>query len=179
MSNLNHSQFPDYESTEGAAGRGGWRQHAISEQTGRTNEPGTKWDRYTALVPVHQLKSYAEYDRTGSSAHAGGRSAETINKIAADLHEGGHDAIREPLWMKYDHKEHWGTLVEGNHRLAAAIKAGVTHLPVAVTTGANLSERKNKGVGAPLHIDNRLVEQGGYMPSDVHPGNFKQFEGSR
>jgi ParB-like chromosome segregation protein Spo0J len=81
--------------------------------------------------------------------------------------------------MKYDHKTKWGVLVEGNHRLAAALKAGVTHLPVAVTTGADLSDRKRKLVGAPLHIDNRIVEKGGWMPSDVHPGNFKQFEGSR
>lgn len=171
-------QFPDYSLGEGKATIGsGWREHALGERQHIEDEPGTKWDRYTALVPIHHLLPYAEYDRTGSAGHLD--SDKRIDSIAADLRQGGPNAIRNPLWMKYDHQNRWGTIVEGNHRLAAAVKAGVTHLPVAVTTGANLSTNKQSGVGAPLHIDNRIVDTSGYMPSDVHPGNFKQFEGFR
>lgn len=169
-------QFPQYDG-EGKASIGGWTTHALGERHGDIDEPGRKWDRYTALVPVEKLAKFAEYDRTRQSM---GHSAQTIDSIASDLRAGGHDAIREPLWMKYDHKNNWGVLVEGNHRLAAAIKAGVTHLPVAITTGANLGEHKKTNIGSDLHVDNRIVEkETGYMPSTVHPGNFKQFEGAR
>jgi hypothetical protein len=170
------AQFPSYEG-EGKADIGSWRNHALGERTDRpADEPGAQWDRHTALVPISSLAHFSEYDRTRQGL---GHSAQTIDSIAGELREGGPQAIREPLWIKYDHKNKWGVLVEGNHRLAAAIKAGVTHLPVAITTGADLGDRKKALVGAPLHIDNRIVEHSGWMPSDVHPGNFKQFEGAR
>ena len=171
-------QFPNYSGTEGVGER--WSTHALSERPRQdtADEPGSKWDRYTALVPVDKIAHFAEYDRTRHDAF--GHSTQTIHNISNELKEGGPQAIREPLWMKYDHKNKWGVLVEGNHRLAAAIKAGVTHLPVAITTGADLSTHKRSRVGSSLNIDNRIVEKHtGYMPSDVHPGNFKEFEGHR
>ena len=174
------SSTPDYDSATGLADIGEWGQHAIGEQSNRdrSENPGLKWDRYTAVVPVDIISRFAEFDRT-KEEQAQSTSKETIDSIAKDLEEGGTEAIREPLWIKYDHKNKWGVLVEGNHRLAAALKAGVSDLPIVVTTGADLSSNKQKGVGAELNIDNRIVETGGYMPSDVHPGNFKQFEGYR
>ena len=168
-------QFPQYHGTEGVGDR--WSTHALSERKDTSEEPGSRWDRYTALVPINKIAKFAEYDRTRQGL---GHSAQTIHDISNDLKEGGPNAIREPLWMKYDHQNKWGVLVEGNHRLAAAMKAGVTHLPVALTAGADLGHHKARYIGSSLHLDNRLVEKNsGYMPSDVHPGNFQEFEGLR
>lgn len=158
---------------------GGWRTHAIADNGSlKGDEPGYKWGRYVALVPVHQLMRYKEYDRTGAQGYA--NSKENINNIANDLSTHGIDGLREPVHLNYDHNLRWGVLTEGNHRLAAALQAGVTHIPVMVHTRGSEASNKQKGVGAPLHMDTRLHEEDyDYHPSIVHPGNFQEFEGAR
>jgi hypothetical protein len=159
---------------------GGWRTHAIADNGNslKGDEPGYKWGRYAALVPVHQLLRYREYDRAGAQGYS--NSKENINNIAQDLSAHGIDGLREPVHLKYDHDRKWGVLTEGNHRLAAAIQAGVTHLPVIVHARGGLEEEKRSRVGAPLHMDTRLHEEDvDYHPSTVHPGNFQEFEGAR
>jgi hypothetical protein len=121
---------------------------------------------------------FREYDRQGVDAHSD--SEDTINEIASDLSRRGVEGIEEPLHLTYDHKNNWAYLGEGHHRLAAAIKAGVTHLPLVIHADANLSDRKARLSGAPLHMDTRLHEEAyNYHPSAVHPGNFQEFEGAR
>lgn len=170
---------PNYEGTDGVALPGKWREHAIGEDDTRTRKdnPGLKWDRYTAVVPVSEVSKFAEFDRNTQEKFSD--SKDIIDSIAEELREGGVEALKDALWIKYDPKNKWGVLVEGNHRLAAAVKAGITEIPVSITTGADLADNKNKNIGSRLDIDNRIVETTGYMPSDVHPGNFKQFEGYR
>lgn len=170
---------PNYEGIDGVAPPGKWREHAIGEDETRTRKdnPGLKWDRYTAVVPISELSKFAEFDR--NTQEKSSDSKDIIDSIAEELREGGVEALRDALWIKYDPENKWGVLVEGNHRLAAAIKAGITEIPVSITTGADLADNKNKNIGSRLDIDNRIVETTGYMPSDVHPGNFKQFEGYR
>jgi hypothetical protein len=120
---------------------------------------------------------YREYDRAGDERQ--NTSAQRIDSIAKDLREGGVNALREPLEIQYDHKMDWGVLVEGNHRLAAAQKAGITHLPVAITRGGDHWDKMKNRIGAPLNVDRRIVDKSGYMPATIHPGNFQQFEGAR
>ena len=158
----------------------GWMTHSIADNPGSFTgeEPGLKWNRYTALVPVHHLVRFAEYDRAGSQGFDS--SKDNIDKIANDLKEQGVDGLREPVSLNYDHNLRWGVLTEGNHRLAAAVKAGITHIPVTVHTRGSEASNKRKGVGAPLHMDTRLHEEKyNYHPSIVHPGNFQEFEGAR
>lgn len=171
---------PVYTGNTGVAGIGGWGTHSIAHNGSLTgSEPGMKWDRYTAMVPVSTLSKYMDFDRAGSDSH-GSTSIDTINSIAEELRKGGADAIREPLIISYDHNLKWGYLGEGNHRLAAAIQAGVTHLPVTVHTRAYGERKKRERRGARLHMDNRLhEEQTDYWPANVHPGNFLEFEGAR
>jgi len=164
----------------GVASLGGWQTHSISHNGSLTgSEPGMKWDRYTALVPVSTLSKYMDFDRAGSEGYGRG-SADTINSIAEDLRKGGVNALREPLTINYDHNLKWGYLGEGNHRLAAAIQAGITHLPIRIDARSYAERKKDEGRGAPLHMDNRLhEEQTDYWPANVHPGNFLEFEGAR
>jgi len=165
----------------GLAGRGSnnWRTHAIADNGSlKGDEPGAKWGHYAALVPVHQLLKYQEFDRTGSQGFSA--SKKTIDGIANDLSAGGIGGLREPLHITYDHDRKWGVLVEGNHRLAAAIQAGVSHLPVIIHGRGEHFANKQNGVGAPLHMDTRLHEEDTeYHPSVIHPGNFKEFESAR
>lgn len=158
---------------------GGWSTHAIADNGSlKGDEPGYKWGHYAALVPVHQLMRYKEYDRAGAQGFR--NSGEIINNIAKDLSTHGIEGLREPVHLNYDHANKWGVLTEGNHRLAAAIKAGMSHIPVIIHARGELLRDKRNGVGAPLHMDTRLHEEDyGYHPSIVHPGNFQEFEGAR
>jgi hypothetical protein len=178
-------QFPQYEGTEGVAGHGpgqeGWNKYSLAHGYGRTDDdPGNHWGRPdVALVPIHSLLKYREVDREGQ--HAFDHSPRNIDAITQDLKEGGVKAMREPLYLLYDHDSHWAYLGEGHHRLIAAQRAGLTHVPLRVLRGhgdarANMLE----GKGAPMHLDNRLVEKSsGYIPGMLHPGNFQEFEGAR
>lgn len=171
---------PQYSGTQGVAPNNNWRTHSIGEnpELRGKNAPGERWDRYTALVPVHQLAKYMEYDRTRD--HANPNSQATIDSIADDLRKGGVNALREHVSLDYDHTRKWGVLTEGNHRVQAAIKAGIGYIPVSIYGNqGNLERHITRGVGAPLHLDNRMVERGGYYPSRTHPGNFQEFEGTR
>ncbi len=185
---LSPSQFgsqPVYTGP-GLAGRDShhWSKYALAERrtVEASKEPGGKWGFQVALVPVSQLAKYREFDRT-KAPYGYADSNETISSIADDLRKGGTGALRSPISISYDHKNKWGYIAEGNHRVAAAIQAGVSHLPVQIGGNSNaglLDDLKAKGVGAPLHLDTRLVEgDTGYFPSYQHPGNFKEFEGAR
>ena len=184
MSNPNVGQQFDSAPTYFGKGRaernaGGWRTQAIADNGSLTGkEPGAKWSRYTALVPVHQLMRYREYDRTGAQGFSDSQSR--VNDIAKDLSTHGVNGMNESVHLTYDHARKWGVLVEGNHRLAAAIQAGVSHIPVTIHARADHFANKSNGVGAPLHMDTRLHEEDvDYHPSIVHPGNFQEFEGAR
>lgn len=160
-----------------------WRTHALTEREQTEDvksEPGAAWGNNVALIPVHQIARYREFDREGRHGHDD--STENIANITEDLKKGGVAALREPVTLLYNHKEKWGYLGEGHHRVAAAIKAGLTHIPVQIGRGwGDVKDNKQMGRGAPLHLDNRVVEpgNGGYYPAYMHPGNFQEFEGAR
>jgi hypothetical protein len=130
---------------------------------------------------VSSLLKYQEVDRQGKDSH-GDHSTRSIDSITNDLKTGGVQAIREPLYLLYNHAQHWGWIGEGHHRLIAAQQAGLTHVPVRVMRGydTETTVRKQKGRGAPMHLDNRLVEKSsGYIPGMLHPGNFMEFANHR
>jgi hypothetical protein len=162
-----------------------WETHALASSLEARNndtvrkEPGRKWGKDVALVPVHQLKRYREFDRLGRDARS--TSEEDIAAITADLRRGGVDAIREPVSLEYNHEKNWAFLGEGHHRLEAAIRAGISHIPLRIQRQAryNMESHKKAGKGAPLNLDRRIVEQDGYYPANMHPGNFQEFEGAR
>lgn len=177
-------QFPQYEGSEGVAdGRAHWSKYSLAERKHSPEleqEPGHRWGRDTALVPIQSLLKYKELDREVEHAHS--HSPSTIDSLTSDLKQGGVTALREPIYILYNHQQHWGWIGEGHHRLIAAQRAGLTHIPVRVMLGykGETEDRRLEGRGAPMHLDNRLVEKRtGYIPATLHPGNFKEFEGAR
>jgi hypothetical protein len=166
-----------------------WNKYALSERKPDEikGEPGARWGRDVALVPVSKLNRYREYDRTGAQAHPD--SEQIINSIADDLRKGGVNAMREPVYLDYNHETNYAYLGEGHHRLEAAKRAGLTHIPVRVIGSVypeRFEKRKSLFRGAPLHMDTRLVEgdgvskrNDGYWSNMIHPGNFQEFEGAR
>lgn len=156
-----------------------WSKHALTERPHeeRKHEPGYSYGKDVAMVPTSQIARYREYHRAGLSAN--GDSHAIIKGIKEDLEKGGPKAMREPIWVDYDHEHKWGYVSEGNHRIEAAIQAGVSHVPVRMIRSKGVERRKQNGIGGPLHLDNRVVEKTGYLPSMIHPGNFQEFEGSR
>lgn len=176
------SDRPVYTGSGLANNSSDWSRVSLAERrtTEASKEPGARWGFDVALVPVAQLAKYVEFDRTTQPSWSKEYSDETINSIADDLRKGGVNALRDTAIMSYSHKSRWGYVHEGNHRIAAALRAGITHMPVRITrTSSDMSHERSKGIGAPLHLDNRVVEKGGYIPSYLHPGNFKEFEGAR
>lgn len=167
---------------EGLAGYGqdyNWSKHALTERPHeeRKHEPGYSYGKDVAMVPTSQIARFREYNRGGSQGFS--NSKENIEGIKKDLEIGGPKAMKEPIWVDYDHEHKWGYVSEGNHRIEAAIQAGVSHVPVRMIRGSGVERRKKSGIGAPLHLDNRIVENTGYMPGQLHPGNFQEFEGNR
>jgi hypothetical protein len=130
------------------------------------------------MVSVHALKPLMEFDRAGSDADS--HSAQRINEISEDIKSG--KGITNPLMVAYDHQNKWGHIGEGNHRLAAAIQSGVTHVPVTVYRQSGLGEHKKSGVGGHLAMLTNFTEPGShdaqtgkeYVPTNIHPGHFKQ-----
>jgi len=129
----------------------------------------------TGMVSVHSLKPLMEFDRAGK--HEDSHSAQRIGEIAADIRSG--KGITNPLMVAYDHKNKWGFIGEGNHRLAAAIQEGVSHVPVTVYRQGNLAERKRQGIGNHLAMmtdfGRGTPQTEDYVPTNIHPEHFKQF----
>jgi len=122
------------------------------------------------MVPLSVVGRYQEFDREKENP-------ERITRLAKDIAENG---IRTPLELQYDHERGWGTLVEGNHRLAAARRLGLTHVPVVVTSGM-----WNPEVGAPLTLrEGMAVTPPTWMTHrqfpyfrQAHPSAFRELTG--
>jgi len=78
------------------------------------------------------------------------RNASVVNDIAKDLKNGV--GFKEPIIMIYDPKTGKAFITEGNHRLAAAKKAGVKYVPVRIVNldVAPGDQIKMERVGKPL-----------------------------
>ena len=125
----------------------------------------------TGMVPIHQLMPYVEHDGN-QNPQAVGRDRRIIDGIKDDLTSG--KGLREPLMLEYDHKMKWGSLGEGNHRLAALQETGHTHAPVTVFGRSSMGRRKEDGLGAPLSMRTKFTGGMGedYVPPNVHPAHF-------
>lgn len=128
------------------------------------------------FVPTHTLVPYRDHDGTRD----GLMSHDTVDRIAADIHAGV--GIKNPIHVEYDHEKQLGYIGEGNHRLAAAVKAGAPVVPVRVYGRARIGgARLERGVGAPLSL--ATTWKGGmgedYVPPEVHPLHFQQFKDAR
>jgi len=118
-----------------------------------------------ALVKTDYIKKFIEFDRAGLEATPG-YSAETIAKITDDLKSG--KGFSNPLVLEYyvsDSGELLLKLGEGNHRLQAALNAGLDSVPVAIVK-AYKSTKNLKGTGITSKI---IPDKMGYIPGNPNP----------
>lgn len=148
----------------------------IRRSSGIGHIPGDETFSTTKMVPIQLLKRYTEYDRTGAHAHS--NSEQMINTLADHLRSGG--VIKEPLYLSHSTKDNWGYLAEGHHRLAAAERAGLTHVPLTVWSmehDTSVTARKKEGLGRPLHMDtdwDKVAGTQNYQPPNIHPDHFRE-----
>jgi hypothetical protein len=149
----------------------------IRRSSGIGHMPGDETQSTTKMVPIQVAKRYMEYDRAGRNAHP--QSADIINGIAHELRNGG--VIKEPVYISHSTKHNWGYLAEGHHRVEAAERAGLTHIPLTVWSEENafsVGSNKREFRGAPLHLEtnfgNPHVPGDTYQPPNIHPDHFRE-----
>ena len=119
-----------------------------------------------ALVKTDFVKKFMEFDRTARGYNVPGYSAETIAKISTDLKSG--KGFTDPLILDYWIDKNGNLLLnltEGNHRLAAAINAGVDEIPIKILRGYESQISKGKRAGKSVIKPDRS----GYTPGSVNP----------
>ncbi len=91
------------------------------------------------LVPVSELESFVGENRLGDAAMPNSR--ETIDKLKEDIKKNG---FKEPIVVLYDKFSNGGeaTIIEGNHRYAAAKELGLKEIPVTFEKGTIRSNEK-------------------------------------
>jgi hypothetical protein len=167
---LNQKQFnvpvPEYVQQRKAGGKG--------------HLEGDKTESATGMVRTERLIPLMEHQRLGRDAQP--HSSERVNEIRSDIRSG--KGINNPIMVAYDHANKWGVVGEGHHRLEAAMKEGVSHVPVTVFRQPNLGERKANFLGGHLAMTTNFTDKGSYdekmgkeyVPTNIHPGHFKQFQ---
>lgn len=140
--------------------------------------PGDDERSTVGMVPTHVMQRYREHD--GNQNPHGDRDRRIIDGIRADIREGR--GIHEPLQLEHDPDNHWGSLGEGNHRLAAAAEEGVPHVPVRVhsrirSLPSRAKARAAQGGtgGAPLTLATDFGHGDfPYTPPEIHPHHFHE-----
>jgi hypothetical protein len=132
-------------------------------------------DESRSVVGFMPTKTVAKYrDHNGDQHH---NSRKVIDGIREDIRN--DKGITNPLVVHYDHKNRWGFLGEGNHRLKAAEEEGLKTVPVRVVRGAggrDFGHAKSTGrVGAPMEMQSKFGDNPhdpDYVPTDIHPYHF-------
>lgn len=167
---LNQKQFnvpvPDYVQTRKAGGKG--------------HLEGDKSESATGMVRTERLIPLMEHQRLGRDAQP--HSSERVNEIRGDIRSG--KGINNPIMVAYDHANKWGVVGEGHHRLEAAMREGVSHVPVTVFRQPGLGDRKENFAGNHLAMTTNFTDKGSYdermgkeyVPTNIHPAHFKQFQ---
>jgi hypothetical protein len=140
----------------------------------RAANPNIYSTAYVGLVDVNFLKKFLEFDRTKNLNEGGsgipGWSAEKIAEITDDLKQG--KGFNNHLVLDYWLDENGKLLlrlVEGNHRVQAAIAAGIDSVPVRVMRGSQSTFDK----GIPTGIQSKILpDRAGYIPGQVFPGDI-------
>lgn len=112
------------------------------------------------FVPTHVLDKHKEYDREVDPRFEGDHAH--LDEVTKDIAEHG---VTSPLIMTYGQKDRRAYIGEGNHRLAAAKRLGITHLPVRVYRASHTDGR-----GAP--VPGVTPNEHGYVKGDMKPSEI-------
>lgn len=139
---------------------------ASVEELVKDANPNIKRTDNVGLVDTNFIRKFAEFDRAGAEA-VPGYSAEAIAKIAEELKSGkGFD---NPLILDYSVDaagELSLRLVEGNHRVLAALEAGIDYIPVRFVKG-RAEDMFSAGVKSKV-----VPDKTGYLPGDMSPNEI-------
>jgi hypothetical protein len=140
------------------------------ESGGIGHRPGDETRSVVGFVPTVRMDKYKDHDGIQNPG-VPDYDRKVIDGIKSDI-ESGH-GIEQPMHLYHDPKRNWGYLGEGNHRQRAATEAGTQTVPVRVLSRADLSDKIDQGIGAPLHLKTNF-DRGTfkYTPPDIHPDHF-------
>lgn len=117
------------------------------------------------LVPVSFLKTIGEFDRRSTPKYSLEDSLETIEQLKDVLLSG---AMTDPLKIDYYQSEKKVLLIEGNHRLSAALEMGMEYLPAEVyRTTRSCKNRKAKKVSGYVRPASKYEDT--YVPANLRP----------
>lgn len=124
---------------------------------------------YVEQVDVNFLKKFIEFDRTKPEFNKAG-SLDTISKIVDDLKAG--KGFTDPLLLDYwvdANGKLMLNLTEGNHRIQAALEAGLDSVPVRVLKGyeSRLDQAKTTEFASKI-----LPDESGYLPGTLAPSKI-------
>jgi hypothetical protein len=130
------------------------------------HHPGDEWPN-VGWVQTDKIYPYREHsgDQTDSSP-------EKIKHLTEEFQNGA--GFVDPLRLYYNPDTNRAYLGEGNHRLQAGIRAGLTHMPVTVHTFRDFSDTPQ---GVPAQFERKLFQQKddrGFTRNyddQIHPGN--------
>jgi len=142
------------------------QEEVLSKTIDVTDESNRK-----GLATVEQLKDFIGEDRVGDAEMP--TSRETIDKLKEDIKENG---FKEPIVVVYDKFSGEGeaSIIEGNHRMQAAIELGLKEVPVKFEKGTLRTNEQREADGMfPLNrktvgeIDTRFGVDGTKLGLDV------------
>lgn len=131
------------------------------------------------LVPVSELVEFIGEDRLGDAAMT--TSRETIDRLKDDILKNG---FKEPITVVYDKLSNGGeaAILEGNHRIAAAMELELKEIPTRFEKGALRSDEQRAADNMfPLNrkfvgeIDTRLGVDGTKLGLTVRPAKPTDF----
>jgi hypothetical protein len=131
------------------------------------------------LVPINQLIDFIGEDRLGSAQMPTSRA--TIDKLKDDIKING---FKNPLIVVYDKFSNGGeaSIIEGNHRIQAALELGLREVPVIFEKGTIRTNEQRMSEGMfPLNrknvgeIDTRFGVDGTKLGLEVRQPNESDF----
>ena len=151
-----------------------------TDSSGFGSMPGDPDGARIKMVPISLIRQYREFERDMPDQQLD-YSDKTIRELTEELRAGG--IIREPFDLSHSRATNWAYISEGNHRLAAAEKAGLTHVPVRVLTRAedsNVDRIRENGRGGPLSLIHPRMwarnERDTYVPEMITPALFAELQ---
>lgn len=125
------------------------------------DDSGSGYFDKAELVPISELIKFREFDRRKSFKWNEEYSTNAIEQAKREFLEKG---ITDILIINYSQSDKKVLLVEGNHRLIAAMELGLKYLPARVYRSKSPINNKNA-----MKVSGYPEDRYGYVPGDLKP----------